>query len=125
MLCSRNASSEPMVTDGAPSGMITFAAGGVCPAGWVHVSALEGRAIVGTVTEEDVGIAVGTPFTDREERVHDHHYTGSVTLAPKPVGVPLGFNGNVAEAGTYPIEGITGENDAGLPFFQMEACMKP
>ncbi len=125
MLRTRNASSEPMVADGAPFGMVTFVGGGVCPPGWVRASDLEGRAIVGTVTKEDVGVEVGTAFTDREERVHQHQYTGSVTLAPKPVGVPLGVNTIVAAAGTYSIEGMTEKNDAGLPFFQMEGCLKP
>lgn len=120
----RDAASEPKVTDGAPSGMVTFVGGGVCPPGWVHVSDIEGRAIVGTVTKEDVGIEVGTPFTDQENRVHKHQYMGSVTLAPKPVGAPNGANGSVAEAGKYSIEGTTEESNGGLPFFQMEGCIK-
>lgn len=121
----RDASSEPSVADGAPSGMVTFVGGGVCPPGWVHASELEGRTIVGTLTSERLGIDVGTPFTDREERVHDHHYTGSVVLDPKEVGVPIGLNGTVAAAGTYPIEGMAEESGGQLPFFQMEACIKP
>lgn len=121
----REASSEPMVEDGAPSGMVTFVGGGVCPPGWVHVTELEGRAIVGTVTKEDIGIDVGVPFTDQEERGHDHAYTGSITLGPKPTGVPIGPNGNVAKSGTYMLEGTTTETSGALPFFQMEGCIKP
>ncbi len=120
-----DASSEPMVDDGAPSGMVTFVGGGVCPPGWVHMSDLEGRAVVGIVVKEDLGIEVGTPFTDREARIHHHDFTGEVMVGPKPVSIPNGANGIVAEAGTYPIEGTTGDDDAGLPFFQMEGCMKP
>ncbi|HRI70243.1 MAG TPA: hypothetical protein PK156_38695 [Polyangium sp.] len=125
VLRSRDASSEPMVTDGAPSGMVTFAGGGVCPPGWVHMSDLEGRTVVGTVTKEDVGIDVGTPFADREDRVHHHHFTGSATIAPKAVSIPNGGNGIVAEAGMYSIEGTTEDGAGKLPFFQMEACIKP
>jgi hypothetical protein len=125
VLRARDASSEPMATDGAPSGMVAFVGGGVCPPGWVHVSELEGRAIVGTITKEDVGIDVGTPFGDREERVHLHKYTGAVTLAVKGIATLNGPNGSVAAAGTYSVAGSTMENDAGLPFFQMEGCIKP
>ena len=114
-----------MVADGAPSGMVTFVGGGVCPPGWVHVSDLEGRAIVGTVTKEDVGIEVGTPLTDREERKHGHDYTANVTLAPKAIGSPNGVNLSGAASMKYTIQDKTEENGAGLPFFQMEGCIKP
>lgn len=125
MLRTRDASSEPMVADGAPSGMVTFVGGGVCPPGWVHASDLEGRALVGTVNKEDVDVAVGTPFTDREERVHGHDYTAEITLAAKAIGSPNGVNLSGAASMTYTIQGMTEENGAGLPFFQMEGCIKP
>lgn len=125
MLCARDASSEPMAADGAPSGMVAFVGGGVCPPGWVHVSDLEGRAVVGTVTTEDVGVTVGTPFGDREERVHSHDYTVNVNLPAKFIAAANGPDGTVALAGVYSVTDVTDENAAGLPFFQMEACIKP
>jgi len=105
--------------------MVAFVGGGVCPPGWVHVSDLEGRAIVGTVTKEDVGITVGTAFGDREERAHRHDYTAKVTLGAKAIGSPNGANMSGAAAMTYSVAGMTEESDGGLPFFQMEGCIKP
>ena len=125
MLRAPEASSEPMVVDGAPSGMVAFVGGGVCPPGWVHVSDLEGRAIVGTVTKEDVGITVGTAFGDREERAHRHDYTAKVTLGAKAIGSPNGANMSGAAAMTYSVADMTEEKAGGLPFFQMEGCVKP
>jgi hypothetical protein len=125
MLRARDASSEPNVADGAPSGMVVFVGGGVCPPGWMHASDLEGRAIVGTVTKEDVGVDVGTPFGDREERVHSHDYTGTVQLTSKGIVAANGPENTIAAPGSYSIAGATTENATGLPFFQMEGCIKP
>lgn len=125
LLRAPEASSEPMVVDGAPSGMVAFVGGGVCPPGWVHVSDLEGRAIVGTVTKEDVGITVGTPLGDREDRLHRHDYTAEIMLTAKGIGSPNGVNMSGAAAMTYPVVGMTAEKSGGLPFYQMEGCIKP
>lgn len=125
MLGARDASSEPMEADGAPSGMVTFFKDGGCPEGWVHAADLEGRAIVGTVVKEDVGIAVGLPFTDQETRAHFHGYTGRVTLPPKGIMTTVGPNGLAAGAGTYSVAGSTMDAGTELPFFQMEGCIKP
>jgi hypothetical protein len=114
-----------MVTDGAPSGMVTFVAGGVCPPGWQHASELEGRVIVGTVIREDVGIEVGSPFTDREERVHHHDYTVDVNLPAKFLVASNGPEGTAASAKLYSVADVTDDNASELPFFQMEACVKP
>jgi len=125
LLRARDASSEPMVTDGAPSGMVAFVGGGVCPPGWVKAEGIQGRAIVGTVIKEDVGVEVGTPLDDREDRLHLHNFTGTVTLVAKGIGAPDGANTNVAAPATYSLGGMTDEGAAGLPFFQMEGCVKP
>lgn len=114
-----------MVADGAPSGMVAFVAGGVCPPGWIHASNLEGRAIVGTVITEDVGIQVGTPFTDREERTHHHDYTIDINLPAKFVAASNGPDATAALAKLYSVADVTDENASELPFFQMEACVKP
>jgi hypothetical protein len=124
-LRAREALSEPMEVDGAPSGMVTFFTGGQCPPGWTHAAALEGRVIVGTVLNEDVGIDVGLPFTDQETRVHTHKYTGKVVLPAKGIATTPGLNGAAAATGTYSVAGTTMAESTGLPFFQMEGCIKP
>lgn len=121
----RNASSEPMGVDGAPSGMVTFVGGGSCPPGWIHISDLEGKAIVGTVIKEDVGIDVGLPFTDREKRVHQHDYTVDINLPAKFLFGSNGPNDTAALAKLYSVTDVTAESASEVPFFQMEACVKP
>ncbi|MBK9265413.1 MAG: hypothetical protein IPM54_37210 [Polyangiaceae bacterium] len=125
MLHARDASSEPQAEDGAPSGMVAFVGGGDCPPGWLHASDIEGRAIVGTVIKEDVGVDVGTPFTAGEERVHEHAFTGAVNLPAKYITAVNGVAAGVALAGTFSVTGVTDKNADGLPFFQMEGCIKP
>lgn len=124
VLHARDASSEPSVIDGAPSGMVAFVRGGVCPPGWVPATDLEGRAVVGTVTKEDVGIDVGDPLGDGEVPAHHHDYTVDVNL---PAKFLLAANAGepVTGAGLYSITDVTDESDTELPFFQMEACIKP
>lgn len=105
--------------------MVAFVGGGDCPPGWLHASDIEGRAIVGTVIKEDVGVEVGTPFSAGEDRVHDHTFTGSVNLPAKYITAVNGAAAGVAHAGAYSVTGATNKNSAGLPFFQMEGCIKP
>jgi hypothetical protein len=124
-LRAKNAASEPAVVDGAPSGMVTFVAGGVCPPGWVHLYDVEGRVVVGTVTKNDVGVTVGKPFGDREERLHKHDYEGAVELPKKNIAGANGGNNSGAGNGSYPVAGETSEDASGLPFVQMEGCVRP
>lgn len=124
-LSQRDAASEPMAEDGAPSGMVAFVAGGVCPPGWVHSYELEGRVLVGTVDKAEIGESVGTPFVDREVRVHHHDYVGAVDLPKKNVAGANGGNESGASWGTYTVMGATTDAESGLPFVQMEGCVKP
>ncbi len=121
----RDAASEPMVTDGAPSGMVAFVSGGVCPPGWEHLYELEGRVLVGTVDIAEIGETVGTAYTDREERQHHHDYTGAIELPQKSVAGANGGNQSGAKWGSYSVMGTTSESESGLPFVQMEGCVKP
>lgn len=116
---------EPMAEDGAPSGMVGFVAGGVCPPGWVHSFDLEGRILVGTVDKAEIGETVGSPFTDREVRVHHHDYTGTIDLPKKNIAGANGGNQSGAAWGTYSVMGATTDSESGLPFVQMEGCVKP
>jgi hypothetical protein len=121
----RRASGEVPPDDGAPSGMVAFVAGGACPPGWVAVYDVEGRVVVGAVYPEDVGLEVGTPLADREERMHEHTYSGEVTLVAKNIAGADGGNQNGAAAGTYPLAGTTTKVASGLPFMQIAGCVKP
>lgn len=113
-----------MPADGAPPGMVAFVAGGVCPPGWVHSFEFEGRILVGTVDKAEIGDTVATAFTDREVRTHHHDYTGVVDLPKKNVAAANGGNENGAAWGMYPVMGTTSEAETGLPFVQMEGCVK-
>ncbi len=121
----RDAASEPMVADGAPSGMVAFVSGGVCPPGWQHLYELEGRVLVGTVDNAEIGETVGTAYSDREERQHHHDYAGTIELPKKNVAGANGGNESGAEWGSYSVMGTTAESESGLPFVQMEGCVKP
>ena len=73
----------------------------------------------------DVGLEVGTPFADREERLHEHAYSGEVTLVAKNIAASNGGNQNGAAAATYPLAGTTKKVASGLPFLQIAGCVKP
>lgn len=120
----RNAASEPMPTDGAPAGMVTFVSGGVCPPGWVHSFEVEGRILVGTVDKGEIGETVATAFTDREIRTHHHDYMGVIDLPQKNIAAANGGNESGAAWGAYPVMGTTSDIESGLPFVQMEGCVK-
>jgi hypothetical protein len=121
----RRASGETTPNDGAPKGMLVFVAGGECPAGWVRVFDVEGRIVVGAIYPEDVGIQVGLPLGDREERAHEHAYSGEITLPAKNLVAANGGNQSGAAAGVYPIEGTTSKSTSALPFVQVQGCVKP
>lgn len=121
----RDAASEPMAADGAPSGMVAFVSGGVCPPGWLHLYEMEGRVLVGTVDKAEIGETVGSAYTDREERLHHHDYAGTVELPKKNVAGANGGNQSGAAWGSYAVMGTTSDSDSGLPFVQMEGCVKP
>jgi len=124
-LYQRDAASETMAADGAPSGMVTFVSGGVCPPGWLHNYEVEGRILVGTVDKAEIGETVGTPYTDREVRVHRHDYAGTIDLPKKNIAGANGGNESGAGWGMYPVMGTTSDAESELPFVQMEGCVKP
>jgi hypothetical protein len=105
--------------------MVAFVAGGVCPPGWVHSFEVEGRVLVGTVDDTEIGETVGMPYADREERGHGHEYAGTVELPKKNIAGANGGNESGAEWGSYEVKGITADGNSSLPFVQMEGCVKP
>src|SRR4051812_1845848 len=114
----RPAAGDPPGDDGAPPGMVSFFAGGVCPKGWAPASNVQGRLIVGVISGADTGIQVGTPLGDREDRLHAHTYTATVALPYKSVSGSDGST-NGAAAQNYTVSGTSLDMPSGLPFAQV------
>jgi hypothetical protein len=119
------ASGGPAEDDGAPSGMVAFVQGGNCPLGWEPALLVEGRLVVAVDDGANVGVEVGEPLVDREDRAHTHAYSGDLTLASKNIAAANGSNMEGAAAKAYPVAGTTAEETSGLPFVQVKACVKP
>lgn len=119
----RSASGES-TDDGVPSGMVAHVTGGVCPAGWAPASNVEGRIVVATAEGKDVGVQVGAPLGDQDDRTHAHAYKGDVVLPSKSIAAADGANVEGAKAQTYSISGTTSAGPSGLPFVQVTACIK-
>ncbi len=128
LLLGRAAVSDQMPPgDGAPPGTVAFfetGDGGVCPPGWVPATYATGRLVAGVTTSDQVGVTVGTPLADQEDRTHKHVYTGQVTLPYKSISAANGGNAQGAATGTYPVADMTDEAPSGLPFVQLLACEK-
>lgn len=110
--------------DGVPSGTVAFFSGGACPAGWTTAATVQGRLVVGVVDGANVGVQVGTPLGDQEDRQHQHTYTGSVTLGSDDIAGADGPNQSGAAAQAYTVMGTTGMAPTGLPFVQVQPCVK-
>jgi hypothetical protein len=113
--------------DGIPSGTVAFFAGTSCPPGWTRPDDVKGRMVVAVVDGGTVGVRMGTPLADRENRTHQHDYSVSVTLAPPAAG-PIGAGGGSvpgAQAQTYTVTGQSDPAPTDLPLVQLLACEKP
>lgn len=113
-----------VMDDGVPSGMVAYVSGGVCPVGWIAASNVEGRMVVAVADGKDVGVQVGMPFTDQEDRVHAHGYKGDLVLPAKSIAGADGANVEGAQSQTYSISGTTKADPSGLPFVQVTTCVK-
>src|SRR4051812_10927093 len=89
---SRRAEGDPAPLDGAPKGAVAFFAGTSCPPGWVPAADAQGRLLAGVTEAEAVGVTVGDPLGDREDRAHQHAWSGDVTLPYKSVSAADGPN---------------------------------
>ena len=124
LAASRSASGGPAEDDGVPSGMVAHVAGGVCPPGWAPAPNVEGRLVVAVAEGKDVGVQVGSPLSDREDRTHTHDYAGELALPSKSIAAADGSNESGAKAQAYAIAGTTDPGVSGLPFVQVMACVK-
>lgn len=124
LVASRSASGEPAEDDGVPAGMVAHVEGGVCPPGWAPAPNVEGRLVVAVAEGKDVGVQVGEPLADREDRTHTHAYEGELALPSKSIAAGNGDNSSGAKAQTYGLSGTTSPGVSGLPFVQVMACVK-
>jgi hypothetical protein len=111
--------------DGAPSGTVAFFSGSACPPGWKPADDLPGRIPVAVIDPMAVGVKVGKPLGDAEDRAHGHPFGASLTLADKSLAAADGGNQSGAAAGMYMVSGSTDPAPTGLPFIQVLACAKP
>ena len=110
--------------DTAPPGIVLFAADDTCPIGWSPLPGARGRIIVGAATGGDVGVVVGNPLSDREDRVHRHNVTLALTLTQRNIAAANGPNNDGAAPGRHDATLTTGPATSGLPFRQLLACVK-
>ncbi len=124
----RLATAETPGDDGVPSGTVAFfsfdGSGGNCPAGWVPAAQVQGRMVVGTTEAADVGVLVGAPLADQEDRAHVHAYQGTVQLPSRNVAGANGGNNQGAQSGDHALMGTSDASTSGLPFVQLLVCEK-
>ena len=128
MVGAGKASGEPPAgppDDGVPAGTLAFFAGGACPEGWKVADEAQGRLIVGVTDGDHAAVTVGEPLGDQEERKHLHPYKSQVTLTDKAIAAADGANGSGAAAKSYDLTGSTTKEATGLPFIQVQACVRP
>lgn len=111
--------------DGMPKGAVTFVSGAECPKGWLVASGAQGRVIVGVVDPAAAGQQVGTPLADQEDRAHTHTFAGSVSVPGDGVFALDGDNEEGANPTSYDLAGVTDPAPSGLPFLQVQVCVKP
>jgi hypothetical protein len=119
----RNAAGDA-TDDGVPSGMVAYVSGSVCPTGWIPASNIEGRIVIAVSDGKNVGVQVGTPLGDQEDRQHAHAYKGDLVLLSKSIAATDGANLEGAQAQSYSIAGTTNAGPSGLPFVQVTTCVK-
>jgi hypothetical protein len=107
-----------------PSALVAFFTSATCPSGWSDASSAQGRLIVGAVNAPGVGITVGKPLSDKEDRTHTHAVSASVTPPGKSVAGANGPNGQAADNGVSEGSGSSSANPSGMPFVQWRACQK-
>jgi|SRR5579883_238565 len=110
--------------DGLPAGMVAFVDGGGCPTGWSVAGYASGRLVVGVTFGDQVGVTIGTPLADQEDRTHAHGYTAMVDLPYKSISAADGSNDQGAAAMTYSWSDAVTPATTGLPFIQLAICEK-
>ncbi len=107
-----------------PSGLVGFFNASSCPAGWSVATAAAGRLIVGAVDGNGVGVQVGKPLADQEDRSHSHGVSLSIQPPVKDVAGANGGNTQAADNTASEAIGQSGSAPSGMPFVQWLACQK-
>ena len=107
-----------------PSGLVAFFTSAACPDGWSAATSVAGRLVVGAATGTDVGVQVGAPLADKEDRSHTHGVLVSVQPPAKSVAGANGGNGQAADNGQAKGTGTSGAAPSGMPFVQWLVCQK-
>jgi len=104
----------------APKGTVAFFNVASCPADWDVATDAAGRLIVGATNGSSVGLTVGTPLKDQENRTHSHKYSTTVNLPDKSIsGASSCCNKQGAKKGDYTVSGTTDATATDLPFVQL------
>lgn len=105
-----------------PRGFTAFFGGDECPVGWKAMEAARGRLILSVTDPKAVGVTVGKPLQDQEDREHQHGFSTEVVVPVQEVAAIDCCNNQGAHQGTYPIHSATALNPSGYPFTQMLLC---
>lgn len=123
-LC-RPAAGDSSNDDGVPRGAMAFLVNQTaCPEGWAAATYTRGRLIVGTSNGAQLGLEVGMPLGDQEDRKHQHPYAATVELGYKSIAAAGGGNNEGALAQSYSWKDALAAAPSGLPFIQLLACEK-
>ena len=107
---------------GVPDGAVAYHTGTTCPAGWQPLTDAQGRFLVGRTDGTQVGVTVGTPLAQGEDRTHTHSFSTSVDVGATGVAGLSGCCTDVGAAGTQPVSGATNAGQAGPPRIAQLAC---
>jgi hypothetical protein len=121
LIGTRNAAGNN-VDDGVPAGMVAYISGGLCPTGWTPASNVEGRITIAVSDGKDLGVQVGTPLGDQEDRNHTHSYAGELELPAKSISASDGPNQEGAQAQTQLGVDIKGERTERVGAVKGDAC---
>lgn len=123
---SGRAAGDAVTDDGVPPQLVSFFLNGAaaCPPGWDTAAEVSGRMVVAVEQAEEIGVQVGTPLADQEDRKHQHAFAAATDLPYKSVSAANGGNQEGARAGEQRWTGQTAAATSGLPFIQLPVCEK-
>lgn len=95
----------------------------VCPSGWESYSEADGRLLVPMPT--GAGQQVNNGLAPGAEPQHKHSFDASIELTSVSYVLVAGCGNNcLARADRYPFNGITDPGGTGLPYVQLNVCIK-
>ncbi len=107
-----------------PDGAVAFHQGTSCPAGWQPLVDAQGRFLVGRTDGTQVGVTVGAPLAQGEDRTHTHGYATTVDIGSTGVAGLSGCCTDVGAAGTQSVGGTADAAHAGPPRIAQLACQR-